>query len=237
MAHYYKETSHTFSEYLLVPGYSSTECSPENISLKTPLVKFKKGEQPSISMNTPLVSAIMQSVSGDKMAVALAREGGIAFIYGSQSVESQAEMVRKAKSFKAGFVPSDSNVRPDNTLADIIKLKQKMGHSTVAVTEDGSPHGRLVGMVTSRDYRISRLSPDVKVSEFMTPMDKLVYAVEGINLSEANDIIWAHKINALPIVDKNGNFVSFVFRKDYDEHKNNPNELLDPQKRYISEQG
>jgi len=233
MAHYYKETSHTFSEYLLVPGYSSSECSPENISLKTPLVKFKKGEQPALSMHIPLVSAIMQSVSGDKMAVGLAREGGIAFIYGSQTVEAQAEMVKKAKSFKAGFVPSDSNVRPDNTLADIVKLKQKMGHSTVAVTEDGSPHGKLVGMVTSRDYRVSRLSPDVKVSEFMTPMDKLVYAVEGINLSEANDIIWEHKINALPIVDKNGNFVSFVFRKDYDEHKNNPNELLDPQKRYI----
>jgi len=233
MAHYYKETSHTFSEYLLVPGYSSRECSPENISLKTPLVKFKKGEQPALSMHIPLVSAIMQSVSGDRMAVGLAREGGIAFIYGSQTVEAQADMVRKAKSFKAGFVPSDSNVRPDNTLADIVKLKQKMGHSTVAVTEDGSPHGKLVGMVTSRDYRVSRLSPDVKVSEFMTPMDKLVYAVEGINLSEANDIIWEHKINALPIVDKNGNFVSFVFRKDYDEHKNNPNELLDPQKRYI----
>jgi len=233
MSHYYKETSHTFSEYLLVPGYSSTECTPENISLKTPLVKFKEGEQPSMSMNTPLVSAIMQSVSGDKMAVALAREGGVAFIYGSQTVEAQAEMVKKAKGFKAGFVPSDSNLSPDNTLADVIKLKQRTGHSTVAVTEDGTPHGKLVGMVTSRDYRVSRLSPDVKVAEFMTPMDKLIYAQEGINLSEANDIIWEHKINALPIVDKNQKFVSFVFRKDYDEHKNNPNELLDPQKRYI----
>ena len=233
MAYYYDKTSHTFSEYLLVPGYSSAECTPENITLKTSVTKFRKGEQPALTMNIPLVSAIMQSVSDDRMAVALAREGGISFIYGSQTVKAQADMVKKVKSFKAGFVPSDSNLRPDNTLADILKLKEKTGHSTVAVTEDGTAGGKLAGIVTSRDYRVSRMNPDTKVSEFMTPMDKLIYATEGINLSEANDIIWERKINALPIVDKRQHFVSFVFRKDYDHHKNNPNELLDSHKRYI----
>ena len=233
MAFYYSEPSHTFSEYLLVPGYSSAQCIPDNVSLKTPVVKYKKGEEPSLSMNIPLVSAIMQSVSDDKMAIALAKEGGISFIYGSQSVEAQAEMVKRVKAYKAGFVKSDSNIRPDQTLADILELKEKTGHSTVAVTEDGTENGRLLGIVTSRDYRISRMSRDTKVCEFMTPIEDVIYAPEGTTLKEANNIIWDNKLNALPIVDDNGRLVSYVFRKDYDSHKENPNELLDSSKRYI----
>ena len=93
MAYYFEDQSRTFSEYLLVPGYTSEECTPDRVSLKTPLVKFKKGEKPAITMNIPLVSAIMQSVSDDKLAIALAREGGVSFIYGSQPIASQAEMV------------------------------------------------------------------------------------------------------------------------------------------------
>ena len=233
MAFYYQEPSHTFSEYLLVPGYSSAECIPANVSLKTPITKFKKGEEPAISMNIPLVSAIMQSVSDDKMAIALAREGGISFIYGSQTIEKQADMVRSVKNYKAGFVTSDSNIRPDQTLADVLELKEKTGHSTVAVTDDGTGTGRLMGIVTSRDYRISRMETGVKVSEFMTPIDKVIYAKEGTSLKEANNIIWDNKLNALPILDDNMHLVSFVFRKDYDSHKENPLELLDSSKRYI----
>ena len=233
MAYYYSEPSHTFSEYLLVPGYSSAECIPANVSLRTPLVKFKKGEQPALSLNIPLVSAIMQSVSDDRMAVALAMEGGVSFIYGSQSVESQAAMVRKVKSFKAGIVSSDSNIRPDNTLADVIALKEETGHSTMAVTDDGTQNGRLLGIVTSRDYRVSRMDLETPVSEFMTPIDKMVYAKDGVTLKEANDIIWDHKLNTLPIVDDNHRLTGFVFRKDYHMHKENPLEVLDEQKRYI----
>ena len=233
MAFYYDEPSHTFSEYLLVPGYSDENCIPSNVSLKTPLVKFKKGEQPAITLNTPLISAIMQSVSNDTMAVALAREGGVSFIYGSQSIESQAEMVRKVKSYKAGFVTSDSNIRPDQTLKDILELKEKNGHSTVAVTEDGTPNSKLLGIVSSRDYRVSRMELTEKVETFMTPLEKLVTAPEGTTLKEANDIIWEHKLNSLPIIDKNGCLVAFVFRKDYSSHKENPLELLDSNKRYI----
>ncbi len=233
MAYYYSEPSHTFSEYLLVPGYSDANCIPANVSLKTPLVKFKKGEEPSISMNIPLVSAIMQSVSDDKMAIALAKEGGISFIFGSQTIENQAEMVRRVKGHKAGFVTSDSNIRPDQTLADVIHLKETLGHSTIAVTDDGTSHGKLLGVVTSRDYRISRTPTDAKVSSFMTPLDKLITAPEGTSLKDANDIIWDHKLNSLPIVSKGGNLLAFVFRKDYDQHKTNPHELLDSHKRYV----
>ena len=233
MAFYFKEPSRTFSEYLLVPGYSSTECQPKNVCLKTPLVKFKKGEEPAISLNIPLVSAIMQSVSNDTLGIALAKEGGISFIYGSQTVEDQAEMVRKVKNHKAGFVTSASNLTKEHTLADVIALKEKNGHSTVAITEDGTAHGKLVGIVTSRDYRISRMNLTDKVDSFMTPLEKLVTAKVGVSLKEANDIIWDHKLNSLPIVDNCGNLDSFVFRKDYESNKNNPLELLDDQKRLI----
>ena len=233
MAKFINEPSHTFNEYLLIPGYSSSECIPANVSLKTPLVRFKKGEKPAIEMNIPMISAIMQAVSGDKLAVSLATEGGVAFIYGSQSIEDQAAMVKRVKEHKAGFVKSDSNLSPEATLADVIALKEKTGHSTVAVTEDGTAEGKLVGIVTGRDYRVSRMDPATKVATFMTPFEKLVTAPEGTTLKEANDIIWDHKLNSLPIIDANQRLCSFVFRKDYDKHKKNPNELLDDQKRYV----
>ena len=233
MATFINEPSHTFNEYLLIPGYSSSSCIPANVSLKTPLVKFKKGEKSAIEMNIPMVSAIMQSVSGDRLAVALATEGGVSFIYGSQTIEDEAAMVARAKSYKAGFVKSDSNVSPDSTLAEVVALKEKTGHSTVAVTSDGTSDGTLLGIVTGRDYRVSRMSLDTKVSEFMTPFDKLICAKEGTTLKEANDIIWDNKLNSLPIIDNDNKLLYFVFRKDYDTHKQNPNELLDASKRYV----
>ncbi len=234
MAYYYPEPSHTFSEYLLVPGYSSKECIPTAVSLKTPVVKYRKGEEECpLTMNIPMVSAVMQAVSGEKMGEALAKEGGIAFIYVSQPIEQQAEMVRKVKMAKAGFVVSDSNLRLDNTMAEVIALKEELGHSTMAVTDDGTATGKLLGIVTSRDYRVSRMAMDTPVSDFMTPLDKLVTAPEGTTLKEANNIIWDNKLNSLPIVDKEGRLVAFVFRKDYDMRKNKPNTLLDEQKRYV----
>lgn len=233
MAKFISEPAHTFNEYLLIPGYSSSDCVPKNVSLKTPVVKFRKGEECPLSMNIPLVSAVMQSVSGDKLAVALAKEGGISFIFGSQTIEEQAAMVAKVKAFKAGFVASDSNLPIEATLADVIDLKQRTGHSTMAVTSDGSASGKLLGIVTSRDYRVSRMSPDEKVKDFMTPFNKLIYAKNGVSLKEANDIIWEHKLNSLPIIDDDGRLISFVFRKDYESHKENPAELLDGAKRYV----
>ena len=233
MATYVTETSHTFNEYLLIPGYSSRDCIPANVSLKTPLVRYKAGEKPAIELTIPMVSAIMQSVSGDRLAVALARSGGLSFIYGSQSVEEEAAMVAGVKGYKAGFVPSDSNIRPDATLEDILRLKEKTGHSTVAVTDDGTSSGKLLGIVSSRDYRVSRMDPATPVSQFMTPFEKLIKAKDGTSLSEANDIIWENKINSLPIISEDGRLTAFVFRKDYAEHKENPGEMLDENKRYI----
>ena len=233
MAHYMTEPSRTFSEYLLIPGYTSEQCVPSNVSLRTPLVKYRKGEEPAISLNIPLTSAVMQSVSNDSLAIALAKEGGISFIFGSQSIENQAEMVRKVKGYKAGFVTSASNLTPDATLADVLAMKAKNGFSTIAITEDGTAHGKLLGIVTSRDYRVSRMETSAKVADFMTPRAKLVTAPKETTLKQANDIIWDHKLNSLPIVDDEDHLMYFVFRKDYSSHKENPLELLDEKKRYL----
>ena len=234
MAHYYTEPSHTFSEYLLIPGYTSEECIPSNVSLRTPLTKYRKGfEEPAVALNVPLTSAIMQSVSNDTLAIALAKEGGLSFIFGSQSIESEAEMVARVKNYKAGFVVSASNLTPENTLEDVLALKARNGFSTVAITEDGTATGKLLGIVSSRDYRVSRMSRTEKVGSFMTPLEKLVTAPAETTLKEANDIIWENKLNSLPIVDKDGNLMYFVFRKDYASHKENPLELLDGEKRYL----
>lgn len=233
MAFFYTEPSRTFDEYLLIPGYSSSECVPANVSLKTAVTRYCKGGEPAISMNVPLTSAIMQSVSDDRMAVALAKEGGISFVFCSQSVAAQAAMVARAKSYKAGFVVSDSNIQPQETLAEVLEITERNGHSTIAVTHDGSADGKLLGIVTSRDYRVSRMDVSEKVESFMTPFDKLITGKKGLSLSQCNDIIWEHKLNALPIVDDDQNLCYMVFRKDYSAHKDNPLELLDDQKRYI----
>ncbi len=234
MAYYYPEPSHTFSEYLLVPGYTSEECIPDRVSLRTPLVKYRKGqEEPAISLNIPMTSAVMQSVSNDTLAIALAKEGGISFIFGSQSIEDQAAMVARVKGYKAGFVTSASNLTPDATLNDVLALKAKNGFSTVAITDDGTANGKLLGIVTGRDYRVSRMTGTEKVCTFMTPRAKLITASLGATLSECNDIIWDHKLNALPVVDAEDKLQYFVFRKDYSSHKDNPLELLDDKKRYL----
>ena len=234
MAYIYPEPSHTFSEYLLIPGYTSEECVPDRVSLRTPLTKYRKGvEEPAISLNIPMTSAVMQSVSNDTLAIALAKEGGISFIFGSQSIESQAEMVAKVKGYKAGFVPSASNLTPEHTLADILALKEKNGFPTVAITEDGTANGKLLGIVSGRDYRVSRMDPSQKVKTFMTPREKLVVGHKDTTLKTANDIIWDNKLNSLPIVDDDDHLMYFVFRKDYASHKAHPLELLDSQKRYL----
>ncbi len=234
MAKFFKEPSRTFAEYLLVPGYTGPEDTPDKVSLKTPLVKFKKGEEPALTLNIPLTSAVMQSVSGPELAVALAREGGISFIFGSQSIESQANMIRQVKATKAGFTGSDSNISPDATLRDVIRLRQETGHSTMAVTDNGKKDGVLVGILTSRDFRESRVDLDnTLVKDVMTPYEKLIVGKDGITLSEANDMIWDHKLNQLPIVDDERHLKAFVFRKDYEQHKENPNEVLDSHKRYL----
>ena len=233
MAVYLEDVSRTFGEYLLIPGLTTKQCIPANVSLRTSLVKHTVGEDSPIHLNIPIVSAIMQSVSGPDLAIELARNGGLSFIFGSQPIDQQADMVRKVKKFKAGFVVSDSNVTPDQTLADVLRLIAETGHSTIGVTEDGRPEGKLLGMVTSRDFRAERDLHEMPVREFMTPFKKLFVGKVGISLTEANQIIWDHKLNTLPIIDDDQRLVYFVFRKDYDSHRENPNELSGEDKKLL----
>ncbi|SMC54749.1 IMP dehydrogenase [Oscillospiraceae bacterium] len=234
MAMIFEQESRTFSEYLLVPNLTTEKNTPDQVDLSAPVCKYKKGKEESkLKINIPMVSAVMQAVSDDGMAIALARCGGMSFVFQSQSIESQCEMIRKVKKYKAGIVESDSNVSPENTLEDILALREEKGHGTAAVTEDGTAEGKLLGLVTTRDYRVSRMSLDTKVKEFMTPIEKLVTAPEGTTLKEANDIIWDNKVNQLPIVNKDGRLVGLVFRKDYEFHKANPHELLDAEKKLV----
>ncbi|MDZ4858196.1 MAG: IMP dehydrogenase [Candidatus Hydrogenedentes bacterium] len=232
MAQYYNEPSRTFSEYLLIPSLTTKDCVPLNVNLTAPLVKHRPGED-VLHLNIPFASSIMQAVSDSTMAIALARSGGISFIYCSQPIDSQSEMVKKVKKFKAGLVISDTNLRPDQTLGDVVAAVNRTGHSTIPITGDGSPNGKLLGILTSRDYRVHKEGLDAPISKFMTPFSKLVYAREGITLSEANELIWEHKLNCLPIIDEKQNLRYVVFRKDYDEHKENPDELVDTEKRLV----
>ena len=233
MATILPDISRTFNEFLLLTNLTTEKCIPSNVSLRTPLVKFKRGEEAKYYANVPMVSAIMQSVSGEKMGVALAREGGLAFIYGSQSIEDQATMVYHVKKHKAGFVISDSNVKSGTSLKDVLALSKTTGHSTVIVTDDGTANGKFLGIVTNKDYRISRDNLEAPIDDYMTKKENVIWAKKGISLSEANDIIWEHKLNCLPILTEEGNLKYLVFRKDYEERKNNPNSLLDENKRYI----
>ena len=233
MAEVLKDVSRTFNEFLLLPNLTDERCIPTNVSLKTPLVKFKKGEEPKYSANLPMVSAIMQSVSGEKMSIALAREGGCSFVYGAQTIEEQAQMIRNVKKYKAGFITSDSNVTSDTTIGELRKLIEKTGHSTVMITENGTANGKFLGLVTDKDFRISRVNLDEPVSKYMVPKEKIVFARKGISLHDANDLIWEHKISCVPILDENDNLDSLVFRKDYESDKENPNSLLDEHKRFF----
>jgi len=225
------DVSRTFQEYLLLPGLTRKENIPSNVSLKVPVQRFEKGSEMGLCANIPVVSAAMQAVSGPELAIALARKGGIGFIYCSQSVEEEAKMVRKVKEHKAGFVESDLNLPPDATLKDAIALRTKKGHSTIAITEDGTPHSKLLGLLTGKDYWEFKDDLSRPVSDFFTPVDKLVYGEDGISLQEATEKLWKHKKECLPIIDKCGRLSSLVFRKDYFDHKSNPYELSDSKKR------
>lgn len=233
MAHILENVSRTFQEFLLLPGLTTRAHIPENVLLKTPMSAHRRGEEPKVHLNIPFVSAAMQAVSGSELATALARKGGCAFIYCSQSIEAQAEMVRKVKDHKAGFVLSDSNLPPTATLRDAVALRRRTGHSTIAVTEGGNPHGKLVGLLTSKDFWEFKDDLDHLVTQHFTPVERLVMAEEGVSLQDATEKLWRNKKECLPVVDKQGNLRALVFRRDYFDHKANPDELTDHNKRLL----
>jgi IMP dehydrogenase len=233
MARILDDVSRTFSEYLLVPRLTAREHVGANVLLRTPVAKFGKGQEPALSLNLPFVSASMQAVSGTEMAVALARRGALAFVYCSQTIEQQAAMISKVKLHKAGFVASDSNVKPDTTLADAITIIRTTGHSTVAVTDDGTNRGIFLGILTEKDFWEFEDDLSRPVSEYMTSLEHVVHGKVGISLHDANVLLRRCKKECLPILDADGRLQSLVFKKDYVDHRKNPDELLDAKKRLV----
>jgi IMP dehydrogenase len=241
MAHINDEPSRTFGEYLLLPNLTARDCVPDKVSLVAPVVRFaadRDGPLPQASLspltlNIPVTSALMQAVSGEELSIALARCGGLSFVFGSQTIDEQAAMVGRVKNYKAGFVVSDSNLRPQATLAEVVVLTERTGHSTIAITEDGTAAGRLVGIITSRDYRRGRTPLSTPVSEIMTPLASIHCAPAGIDLPAANDLIWKHKLNCLPVIDERGHLQYLIFRKDHVAHQEHPLENVDRNKRLI----
>ena len=225
------DVSHTFNEFLLLPGLTTKEHVPSNVSLRVPVQSYKVADGPKKVLKTPFASSAMQAVSGQELAISLARKGGCAFIYSSQSIEAQAAMVRQVKEHKAGFVESDSNLSPTATLRDALNLRRKTGHSTIAITESGERHSKLLGILTSKDFWEYKDDLSQKVEGFYTPLERLVLAQEGVTLQDATTLLWKNKKECLPIVDKNGNLKYLVFRRDYFDHHRYPDELTDSRKR------
>ncbi len=231
MATILEDTSRTFSEYLLIPRLTRAGQGVDTVDLASPLGVVEQNRLSRFSVNIPVVSACMQSVSGTDLSIALARQGGLSFVFCSQPIESQVEMVRQVKAHKAGFVLSDSNVQPQTSLSDLVGLMRRTGHSTVPVTDDGSATGKLLGLITDRDFWEYEDDLARPVEAHMTPIDDVIHGRDGISLREANRLLHQHKKECLPILASDGRLMSLVFKKDYEDHRLNPFELLDESKR------
>lgn len=231
MAQIIQAVSRTFNEYLLLPNRTAADCSAAAVDLRTALVRYTVGQSSAIELRTPFTSAIMQAVSSPELAIALARNGGLGFLHHNRSIDEQVEDVVTVKNFKAGFVVSDTNVRPEDSLRLLREVMARTGHSTAAVTEDGSAAGRLLGLVTSRDFHPQRHDPDAPVSSRMRPISEVAHALEGVTLSEANTRLWEERLDCLPVVDGHGHLRHLVFRTDYTDHKRFPAQLVDAAKR------
>jgi IMP dehydrogenase len=226
------ETSRTLNEYLLVPNLTTEECTPANVDLGAPLVRHKLGAEPAIRIAVPLTSAIMQAVSSPRMAIALAQCGGITFIHHNQSVAGQAEMVSSVKRHKAGFRYSDINIKPTATLGEVAQLLQAAERDIAVVTDDGSPKGLFLGLISTHDFHPKRHRLEDSVESRMRVARNLVTASPSISLPEANTLIWDNRLDLLPIVGESGRLESIVLRRDYELHKTFQNETIDDEKRF-----
>jgi IMP dehydrogenase len=226
------EVSRTLNEFLLVPDLTTADCVPDNVDLSVPLVRHRVGEESPIRVATPLTSAIMGAVSSPRLAIALAQCGGLSFIHQNQPVAAQADMVAAVKRHKAGFRFSDINIKPSATLGEVTALLESAERDVAVVTDDGSAHGLFVGLISTDDFHPRRHDLNDSVESRMRAAADLVTAPPTISLSEANTLIWDHRLDVLPIVDDAGLLRSIVLRRDYELHKRFRNESIDAEKRF-----
>jgi IMP dehydrogenase len=226
------EVSRTLNEFLLVPDLTTADCVPDNVDLSVPLVRHRVGQESPIRVAAPLTSAIMGAVSSPRLAIALAQCGGLSFIHQNQPVADQAEMVAAVKRHKAGFRFSDINIKPSATLGEVTALLESAERDVAVVTDDGTAHGLFLGLISTGDFHPRRHDLNDSVESRMRPAAGVVTAPPTISLSEANTLIWDHRLDVLPIVDDAGLLRSIVLRRDYELHKRFRNESIDSEKRF-----
>ncbi|WP_448583942.1 IMP dehydrogenase [Thermocrinis sp.] len=205
----------TFDDILLIPQYS--EVLPHEVDVSTQLTR-------RIRLNIPIISAAMDTVTDHRMAIAIAREGGIGIIHRNMSIEDQAKEVERVKKSESGMIVNPITVKPDTSVKSALEIMQRYKISGVPVVSDGN---KLVGILTNRDLRfIKPTDYDKPVSMFMTK-ENLIVAKERITLEEATEILHRHKIEKLPIVDKEGNLVGLITIKDITKRQKYPNACKD----------
>ncbi|MDU5651357.1 MAG: IMP dehydrogenase, partial [Clostridium perfringens] len=212
------KTAYTFDDVLLVPNKS--EVLPNEVSLKTQLTK-------KIQLNIPLMSASMDTVTESKMAIAMAREGGIGIIHKNMTIEDQAREVDRVKRQENGVITDPIFLSEDHTVREALDLMAQYRISGVPVTREG----KLVGIITNRDI-VFETNYDKKVSEVMTK-SPLVTAKEGTTLTEALEILKQHKIEKLPLVDDENNLKGLITIKDIEKAKAFPNAAKDEKGRLL----
>ena len=207
------DTAITFDDVLLVPGKSKV--LPRNVILKTKLTK-------SINLNIPLLSSAMDTVTEDKMAIAMAREGGIGIMHKNMSIEKQAGEVDKVKRSESGMILNPITLTADRQVKDALSLMEKYKISGFPIVDND---GKLIGILTNRDLRFET-NGDVKIAKIMTK-ENLVTAPLGTDLDKAEVILHRHKIEKLPVVDKKGKLKGLITFKDIQKRKSFPNACKD----------
>ncbi len=202
----------SFDDVLLIPNYS--DVLPKEVDVSTQLTK-------NLTLNIPIVSAAMDTVTESRAAISLAREGGIGFIHRNMSINSQAIEVGKVKKSESGMIIDPVTIHPDKPVGEVIKLMEQYRISGVPVTKED----QLVGIVTNRDLRFET-SLDKKVSEVMT-RENLVTVSEGIDLEESKKLLHQHRIEKLLVVDLNGRLTGMITIKDIEKIKKYPNACKD----------
>jgi IMP dehydrogenase len=229
-----EECSRSLSEYLLLPELTKKTDTPDSVDLSAYISRYRQNsDEGSLSLRLPIVSAIMQSVSGSRLSIALAKEGGLSFVFQSQEIEAQAEMISRVKGHKAGFVRSGAFLSPGDTMENAVHMMLETGHSTIPVTSGGMADGQLEGVLTDKDFPPDIEDLTANVMKYATLAQNLKIAPVGISLREAYQRIWQEKLSVLLVGSQAGVLDSMVFRKDYEEGADKINQSVDNEGRLL----
>lgn len=215
---------YTYNDLILLPRHINN--GSEEINLLTNITK-------NISIKIPIISSPMDTVTESEMAIAMALQGGLGFIHYNCSIEEQVLMVKEVKRFENGFITNPIVINPKLTIAEIIEIKNKMGFSGFPVTDTGKIGGKLIGILTRRDIETIVDSYETILVEDIMTKDNMITALQGIELQEANKILRSSRKGKLPIIDKEGNLIALMSRKDLLTNKEFPNASKNPKTKQL----